>query len=298
LVQALLLGLDRAIRCAIRLRFRLGREHAQRLEVSLGHTFADIANLDASLVHFHTGNSCLPRSVMIALEVLRHPPVLVTLHSPYETVTPGSSRARFWATMARRGCLDGVGGRGPHLDAVAKASDALTAAEAKLTQLKADAADAAARMEEISLNLADLDVLDPRADEETELAGERAILGAAEKAVADLSDARTPLGGDKLAALGGRFQVLGITHLRQIAASGRTHFLIEKKVQGSRTVTSVTRLTGEDRVPEIARMMGGSAAGVKALESARELIDAAQAKGEAEAKAKGESQRRAKAKPK
>ncbi len=104
--------------------------------------------------------------------------------------------------------------------------------------------------------------------------------------------------GDKLAALGQRFQVLCITHLPQIAASGRTHFLIEKRVQGSRTVTSVTRLTAEDRVPEIARMMGGSAAGVKALESARELLDTAQAKGEAEAKAKGESPRRAKAKAK
>lgn len=104
--------------------------------------------------------------------------------------------------------------------------------------------------------------------------------------------------GDKLAALGRRFQVLCITHLPQIAASGRTHFLIEKRVQGSRTVTSVTRLTAEDRVPEIARMMGGSAAGVKALESARELLDSAQAKGEAEAKAKGESLPRAKAKRK
>lgn len=102
--------------------------------------------------------------------------------------------------------------------------------------------------------------------------------------------------GDKLAALGRRFQVLCITHLPQIAASGRTHFLIEKRVQGSRTVTSVTRLTEEDRVPELARMMGGSAAGVKALESARELLDAAKAKGEAGAKAKGESPPRAKAK--
>jgi DNA repair protein RecN (Recombination protein N) len=102
--------------------------------------------------------------------------------------------------------------------------------------------------------------------------------------------------GDKLAALGHRFQVLCITHLPQIAASGRTHFLIEKRVQGSRTVTSVSRLADEDRVPEIARMMGGTAAGVKALESARELLDTAKAKGEAEAKAKGESPRRAKAK--
>ena len=102
--------------------------------------------------------------------------------------------------------------------------------------------------------------------------------------------------GEKLAALGDRFQVLCITHLPQIAACGRTHFLIEKRVQGRRTVTGVTRLAGEARATEIARMMGGSAAGVKALESARELLDAAQAKGETRAKAKGESPRRAKAK--
>ena len=102
--------------------------------------------------------------------------------------------------------------------------------------------------------------------------------------------------GEKLAALGDRFQVLCITHLPQIAACGQTHFLIEKRVQGRRTVTGVTRLTGEARAAEIARMMGGSAAGVKALESARELLDAAEAKGETRAKAKGESPRRAKAK--
>lgn len=88
--------------------------------------------------------------------------------------------------------------------------------------------------------------------------------------------------GQKLASLGDRFQVLCITHLPQIAAWGRTHFLIEKRVQGRRTVTRVDRLDGEDRVTEIARMMGGAAAGEKALESARELLDTtgAKAKGE------------------
>ena len=45
--------------------------------------------------------------------------------------------------------------------------------------------------------------------------------------------------GQKLASLGDRFQVLCITHLPQIAACGRSHFLIEKRVQGRRTVTSV-----------------------------------------------------------
>ena len=88
--------------------------------------------------------------------------------------------------------------------------------------------------------------------------------------------------GRKLASLGDRFQVLCITHLPQIAACGRSHFQIEKRVQGRRTVTSVVRLNGEERVAEIARMMGGEAAGEKALESARELLDTRKAKGESE----------------
>ena len=92
--------------------------------------------------------------------------------------------------------------------------------------------------------------------------------------------------GQKLATLGDRFQVLCITHLPQIASCGQSHFLIEKRVQGRRTVTSVTRLDDDARVAEIARMMGGSAAGEKALESARELLDAMRAK------AKGERRKR------
>ena len=88
--------------------------------------------------------------------------------------------------------------------------------------------------------------------------------------------------GQKLASLGDRFQVLCITHLPQIAACGQSHFVIEKRVHGVRTVTSVNRLANEDRVDEIARMMGGAAAGEKARESARELLEmtTAKAKGE------------------
>ena len=79
--------------------------------------------------------------------------------------------------------------------------------------------------------------------------------------------------GQKLASLGDRFQVLCITHLPQIAACGRTHFLIEKLSNGRRTMTGVSQLKGDERVAEIARMMGGAAAGEKAMESARELLD-------------------------
>ena len=91
--------------------------------------------------------------------------------------------------------------------------------------------------------------------------------------------------GQKLASLGHRFQVLCITHLPQIASCGRTHYLIEKRIQGRRTVTSVTQLEGEERVAEIARMMGGAAAGEKAMAGARELLDAARTSA-------GESERR------
>ena len=116
---------------------------------------------------------------------------LVEVHGQHETVG-----LLDWKT--HRGLLDAYGGTAPQLSAVALAADRLKAAETRLAALRAAAADAAARSEEITLNLADLDALDPREDEETELAGERAILGAAEKAMADLADARTQLGGDKL----------------------------------------------------------------------------------------------------
>ena len=116
---------------------------------------------------------------------------LVEVHGQHETVG-----LLDWKT--HRGLLDAYGGLAPQLGGVAAASEKLKAAEAKLDGLRAAAADAAARSEEITLNLADLDALEPRDDEETELAGERAVLGAAEKAVADLADARSNLGGDKL----------------------------------------------------------------------------------------------------
>ncbi len=117
---------------------------------------------------------------------------LVEVHGQHETVG-----LLDWKT--HRALLDAYGGLSPQLTAVAAAAETLKAAEARLAELRAAAADAAARAEEITHNLADLDALDPREDEETELAGERALLGAAEKAMGDLADARTQLGGDKLA---------------------------------------------------------------------------------------------------
>jgi DNA repair protein RecN (Recombination protein N) len=117
---------------------------------------------------------------------------LVEVHGQHETVG-----LLDWKT--HRALLDAYGGLQPQLDGVARAAERLKAAEQTVAALKAEAADAAARAGELAENLADLDALDPRPEEEAELAGERAVLGAAEKAIADLSDARAQLGGDKLA---------------------------------------------------------------------------------------------------
>jgi DNA repair protein RecN (Recombination protein N) len=93
--------------------------------------------------------------------------------------------------------------------------EALNAAET----LRREAAEALAEREELALRLAELDRLDPKAGEETALASERALLGAAEKTLADIAAARDALGGD---SLGGRlaqaFRALDRARERAVAA--------------------------------------------------------------------------------
>jgi DNA repair protein RecN (Recombination protein N) len=101
--------------------------------------------------------------------------------------------------------------------------------------------------------------------------------------------------GLKLRALGSACQVLCITHLPQVAACADTHFLIDKRVRGGRTSTTVVRLDAGGRIGELARMLGGQRVtdGIRA--SAREMLQMrcgleapARPPG---AKAKGESER-------
>jgi DNA repair protein RecN (Recombination protein N) len=76
--------------------------------------------------------------------------------------------------------------------------------------------------------------------------------------------------GRKLWGLGREHQVLCVTHLPQLAAFGDQHFRVEKQVEGGRTVTRVRRLDGDERVPELAQMLGGLTQANK--ESATELL--------------------------
>jgi DNA repair protein RecN (Recombination protein N) len=77
--------------------------------------------------------------------------------------------------------------------------------------------------------------------------------------------------GQKLHALGRSAQILCVTHLAPIAARGDTHIRIEKRVEGARTAVAVCNLAGDDRVAEIARMLGGKATAA-VLTHARELL--------------------------
>jgi DNA repair protein RecN (Recombination protein N) len=95
--------------------------------------------------------------------------------------------------------------------------------------------------------------------------------------------------GNRLQALARSFQVLCITHLPQIAAHGGTHYRIEKNVRGARTVTDVTRVRGEDREEELARMIAGADVSSAVRASAREMLAARGAKDEEKSKGKSES---------
>ncbi len=78
--------------------------------------------------------------------------------------------------------------------------------------------------------------------------------------------------GKKLAELARLHQVICITHLPQIAKFGTHHFRISKEVSSGRTITSIQPLDGEERVREIARMLGGTTITKTALEHAGEML--------------------------
>ena len=114
---------------------------------------------------------------------------LIEVHGQHETV--GLLDAR-----THRGQLDAYAGLGAKVDAVRKAWRAWRSAVASATELRERAARASAEAQDLGERLAGLDRLDPRDGEEIALAEERALLGAAEKALADIAAAGEALGGD------------------------------------------------------------------------------------------------------
>ncbi|OEU50302.1 MAG: DNA repair protein RecN, partial [Desulfuromonadales bacterium C00003096] len=78
--------------------------------------------------------------------------------------------------------------------------------------------------------------------------------------------------GQKLQAIAGEAQVLCITHLPQVAAFADHHYRVEKQERDGRTCTGLVHLAGEERIEEMARMLGGAQVTERTLEHAREII--------------------------
>ena len=79
--------------------------------------------------------------------------------------------------------------------------------------------------------------------------------------------------GKLLRQLGDKCQVLCVTHLPQVACCGHNQFNVEKFIIDKKTETKMTALSQEERVPALARLLGGSQITELALANAREMLE-------------------------
>jgi DNA repair protein RecN (Recombination protein N) len=78
--------------------------------------------------------------------------------------------------------------------------------------------------------------------------------------------------GERMATIAASRQVVCITHLPQVAVHGSTHLVVAKQVSEGRTRTAIQTVCDEDRVGEIARMLGGKDLTSVAVRHAREML--------------------------
>ena len=80
--------------------------------------------------------------------------------------------------------------------------------------------------------------------------------------------------GTMICSMGEHMQVFAITHLPQVAAKGNAHYLVSKDIDPvtSKAVSTISRLSKEDRILEVARMLSGSVLTDAAIENAKSLL--------------------------
>ena len=87
-----------------------------------------------------------------------------------------------------------------------------------------------------------------------------------------ISGATASAVGDRLNRLATGSQALVITHSAQVAGYADKHFKISKQTHDDTTTTTVTEITGDDRINEIARIISGAKITPESLATARTLI--------------------------
>lgn len=78
--------------------------------------------------------------------------------------------------------------------------------------------------------------------------------------------------GNMMKDMAHNHQIIAITHLPQIAAQGTRHYFVYKDHSADRTVSRIRQLTFDDRVTEIAQMIGGKNPSVNTIKNAREIL--------------------------
>lgn len=82
--------------------------------------------------------------------------------------------------------------------------------------------------------------------------------------------------GSVICSMGRFMQVFAITHLPQVAAKGSAHYAVTKTVKDGRTVSEIKRLSDDQRVLEIARMLSGAVLSDAAVANAKALLSDSQ----------------------
>ena len=177
--------------------------------------------------------------------------ILLEVHGQHETVGLLDPRTH-------RPLLDAFGGLDSQAQLVSGRWRGWRAAREQVEAFRAEVARADAETEELTVRLAELDRLDPREGEETELAEERAILGASEKALADIGSAREVFEGLS-ARVAGAVRALSRAHERALLAGA------------AETGTAVKRLT--DASSALDRVLIEAAEAEAAIDAAAEAFD-------------------------
>jgi len=178
--------------------------------------------------------------------------LLLEVHGQHETV--GLLDAR-----THRPLLDAFGGLEAAASACGEAWRGWRKADERAQALRDAAARASAETEDLTLRLSELDRLDPRRGEETELAEARALLGAAEKALQDISAAREALGEGLPGRLGQALRSLERARERTLQA-------------GASEENRAARLIGE-AVSAIERTLAEADESLSAIDAAAEAFD-------------------------
>lgn len=165
---------------------------------------------------------------------------LLEVHGQHETVGLLDARAHI-------GLLDTYAGASAELACVAEAYRSLKALKDEHRDLMRRAQGDKAELELLTSRLQDLDRLNPQPDEEAQLASERALLGAGERALEDITEARDAVGGDQLSQrLTKAFRALDHARTRAMQAGAASEDEVLKRLTAAADALDRTLIAADE----------------------------------------------------